>query len=54
MVQRTRSEYHWRNGWYLSRLGDGSVRIYDELNGGYAEIPTDEWAGVVRDGELTP
>lgn len=43
-------EFHWRDGWYFSRLPDGAVRMQNRNSDGRileALIPAPEWASIV-------
>ena len=57
--------FHWRDGWFFSRLGDGTVQIVKHEDAkdsspvvAYAEIPRDEWASIVasvsKSGDIAP
>jgi hypothetical protein len=38
--------FHWTDGWYFKRLGDGSVRVVHKGNV-LATIAENEWASIV-------
>jgi hypothetical protein len=44
--------YHWRNGWYFSRLADGNVRIAYTGSPACtheAVIPKNEWESIEQE-----